>query len=208
MEDKMKTIPLANSDMVVMVDDCDFERLSQYKWTRKKNKYNFYAERYSYIDGRQVFISMHREILGLDRGDKRKGDHKNMNGLDNQRCNLRVATNSLNSRNSRIRSSNKSGYRGVSWDKLSRKWKTQITVNWKVKHVGTYDNIENAAMAYDTACIKYLGNDAVLNFPLKQTEPVKTKTMNDYYHDGTGHLMCSKCGFCKPCGDCKRYGCG
>ena len=33
-------------------------------------------------------------------------------------------------------------------------------------------------------------------------------TMDSVYHDGSGHLMCSKCGFCLPCGDCKKHGCG
>lgn len=36
----------------------------------------------------------------------------------------------------------------------------------------------------------------------------KIETMNEAYHDGSNHLMCFKCGFCIPCGDCKKYGCG
>lgn len=34
------------------------------------------------------------------------------------------------------------------------------------------------------------------------------KTMGDLYDDGSDHECCQRCGFCKPCGDCKSYGCG
>jgi len=36
----------------------------------------------------------------------------------------------------------------------------------------------------------------------------KEPTMDSTYHDGSNHPVCHKCGFCKICGDCEKYGCG
>lgn len=34
------------------------------------------------------------------------------------------------------------------------------------------------------------------------------KTMNEVYQDESDHEVCEKCGYCKTCGDCNKYGCG
>ena len=43
--------------------------------------------------------------------------------------------------------------------------------------------------------------------PKMEKTDINRTTMHDAYHDGTNHLMCLKCGFCLPCGDCRKYGC-
>jgi hypothetical protein len=84
---------------------------------------------------------MHRFILGLQPGDKRQGDHINGNSLNNQRCNLRIATNSQNGANARKHSNNTSGYKGVTWNRKLQKWRVQIAC--------CFDSKKEAAKMYD-----------------------------------------------------------
>ena len=64
--------------------------------------------------------------------------------------NCRWVTRNIQSQNTRrLRSNNTSGYRGVYWDKATSKWRVQITVNNKSKHLGRFTNLEEAARAYD-----------------------------------------------------------
>ena len=68
-------------------------------------------------------------------------------------------------RSRRIRISNKSGYRGVSRQRQTRKWRAAIGVNGKHIYLGLYETKEEAAVAYDEAALKYYGEHAVVNFP-------------------------------------------
>ena len=52
-----------------------------------------------------------------------------------------------------VTSSKTSRFRGVSWDKTNNKWKVQINVNRKQKHIGVFDNELDAAHAYDAFVI-------------------------------------------------------
>jgi hypothetical protein len=93
-------------------------------------------------------------------------DHKNHNGLDNRRNNLRICNDSENNRNGRKpRNGNTSQYKGVVlYERYNKtKWRVQITVNNKVLHVGHYLTELEAALAYNEADIKYHGEFACLN---------------------------------------------
>lgn len=85
------------------VDDGDFTWLNNWAWKAKWNagRNNIYAVRVERIDGKSVDIRMHREVLGLQRGDAREVDHLDHFGLNNQRKNLRIATRSENILNAR-----------------------------------------------------------------------------------------------------------
>lgn len=79
-------------------------------------------------------------------------DHKNGNPLDNRISNLRPASQRENSRNTRIRSNNKSKFKGVSWDKINRKWVARIREpNGSYLNLGRFDAPELAGAAYETA---------------------------------------------------------
>ena len=63
-------------------------------------------------------------------------DHINNNRLDNRICNLREATKQENNRNSLKSIKNKSGIKGIHWNKARNKWVAQITINYKIKTIG------------------------------------------------------------------------
>lgn len=75
-------------------------------------------------------------------------DHIDRNRQNNSICNLRPATQSQNAFNSTARSTNKSGFKGVSWCSSTRKWRSTAMINGKQKSLGRYTEIEDAASAY------------------------------------------------------------
>jgi hypothetical protein len=102
--------------------------------------------------------SMHVLIAGY------KGvDHANRNGLDNRRINLRPATPSQNAANCSPSRRNKSGYKGVWWDRSARKWVASIGVNGRVIRLGAFGDPVEAARAYNRAAAEAFGEYAWLN---------------------------------------------
>ena len=149
--------------MTAIVDDEDYEYLSRFKWCTHKIRNTYYAERGEYLpDGKWATISMHREIMGLKRGDKRQIDHRNRNGLDNQKYNLRVSTISQNHANA-ISRGGTSKYKGVSWHKATKKWRALIGFNKHQKHIGLYDSEIEAALNYNKYAQMFYGEFARLN---------------------------------------------
>jgi len=158
----MKQIPLTQGQFAI-VDDMDYEWLSKYKWYALwcKNTQSFYALRDSKQEnGKHTLILMAREILGLKRGDKRQSDHKNHHTLDNQRHNLRVCTHQQNQHNQKPQKNRTSKYKGVSWDKTGRKWRTVIQFNQQQVNVGTYKTEIDAAKAYEQKAKELFGEFA------------------------------------------------
>ena len=89
----MKKIKLTQGKFA-LVDDEDFERVSQYKWTAEKcsKSENYYAR------NRTINAKMHRLIMGVCKS-KLVVDHVNHRTLDNRKENLRVCTQKQNLRN-------------------------------------------------------------------------------------------------------------
>ena len=165
----MKTVPLHGqkaAGRVALVDDTDFELISQYRW--------FFEERT--IDGRRslgpyaranvrlpggrwVTRRMHNLITGIG-----NLDHADHNGLNNQRDNLRPANQSQNGGNARPRLSGASAYKGVQRFKPGR-WRARICVNGRQTSLGLFASEEAAARAYDVAALAAWGEFAYLNFP-------------------------------------------
>jgi len=175
----MKKIPLSQ-DKFALVDDSDYERLSQYKWYASKHRNNFYAVRDIWENGKKgKTIRMHREVLGLSRNGEELADHKNRNTLDNRKNNLRKANHSLNNRNCNLRKNNSSGYTGVDWVPKCKKWRAHISINKKWVSCGHYLTAIDAAIAYDRASLKYCGEKVYLNFPDKLNEYNKMEPFSD-----------------------------
>lgn len=146
----MKEIPLTQGK-VASVDDCDYEYLNQWKWHPLKSGKTFYAVRNSGSRGK---VFMHNEI-GLRAGLKHHVDHKDRDGLNNRRSNLRSATHKQNCENFGLRKDNISGCKGVSWDKQLSKWRARIKHNYKTIHLGVFEDLDDAIAARKKAERKY-----------------------------------------------------
>lgn len=95
-------------------------------------------------------ILLHRVILGLGDSDI-QCDHKDGNGLNNRRSNLRECSSSQNKRNTRRRLDNTSGYKGVHWNVRCARWQAYIKSAGIKKHLGYFDTPEEAHAAYAAA---------------------------------------------------------
>lgn len=84
-----REIPLTRGH-VAIVDEDDYEWLSQFKWYARESDTQVYAARMIVQDGKRKALRMHRAIMGVN--DDQIVDHINRNGLDNRRANLRIAT--------------------------------------------------------------------------------------------------------------------
>jgi hypothetical protein len=128
---KMKELQLTKG-LTCMVDDTDYLELSKHKWLAMWSGKSYYAARCEYINGKQTWVMMHRAIVNPDKN--KVVDHKNGNTLDNRRENLRIATYSENSMNSRLRSNNTSGVKGLSYaSKGKKRWLAQIVTKERVR---------------------------------------------------------------------------
>lgn len=159
----MKKIKLTQGQFA-LVDDVDYTWLIQWKWYAGKDRENFYAYRWvlSPLAGRDR-LSMHRQILGLEPGDHREGDHQNHNGLDNRRSNLRICTAIQNQQNRKANTKGSSIYKGVTWHKKAKKWVSNIKVDRELKYLGLFTSERTAAFAYNLAAKKHFGKFACLN---------------------------------------------
>ena len=149
-------VPLTKGKYAI-IDTIDREKVSKYVWhVIEKNNGMFYAQTDVTINNKNVSISLHRYIT--DAADAYVVDHINGDGLDDRQSNLRVCTNKQNIRNSKIRSDNSSGYKGVV--KIRNKWRASITVDGKTIYLGLYDSPEEAHSSYCEAAERYFGEFA------------------------------------------------
>lgn len=118
---------------------------------------------YAYIYVRRKLVYLHRYLMGLKAGDKRVVDHLNHDGLDNRRENLEIKTNQENCFRQRIASNNTSGFKGVSWYKRYSKWEVQLRLKGKKIGLGYFEDLYEAAEAYNEGAIKHFGKNALLN---------------------------------------------
>lgn len=161
----MKQIPL-NNGYTVLVDDEDYDRVSQYKWYATIKTNTVYAQRNSRHDERpgqpRTMILLHRFIMDAQAGVM--VDHVDGNGLNCCRSNMRLCGRVENGQNQRLSVRNRSGYKGVSWFSRSGKWLATIGVNGKLRYIGLYERAEDAARAYDAKAKELFGEFAQLNF--------------------------------------------
>jgi HNH endonuclease len=154
----MKEIALSQNK-VALVDDEDFEWVNQWKWHafKSSNGLVYYAVRSERVDGKQRRIWLHRLLLGLGPGDGLECDHRNGNGLDNRRVNIRRATRAENNRNRGLLASNKSGCTGVSWHSRDRMWQAHAIVDGRWTNLGQFTSKDDAIAARREAAGAFYG---------------------------------------------------
>ena len=137
-----------------LIDDEDFLRISQFAWHLSTSGY---AVRNQYP--KRGHVRMTWEIMG------KKGlfDHKDRNRLNNQKGNLRLADKSKNAMNVSLRSTNTSGFKGVHFDKITKRWRVEIRHTNRRIRLGRFSDIREAALAYNKTAQELFGEFAYLN---------------------------------------------
>ena len=160
----MKTINL-NHGKVALIDDCDLELISSFNWYASFMNGSWYA-----INGKAE--KMHRLIMGVTDPQVRVG-HKDLDGLNNQRSNLRIVTRSQINMNRRKQPDTSSTFKGVCFDRSRQKWQANIMAPKTEDHrsrrgryvyLGRYDSELEAATAYDAASMNLFGEYGRVNF--------------------------------------------
>lgn len=153
----------------VLVDDEDYDLLSLHQWTivKKETDNSFYCKRNSRRDpvtNKQKSIIMHRVIMNIT-DPKVMIDHKDHNGLNNQKSNLRPCNSAQNGAN-RLKNKNASSkFFGVCYSKKLKKWNAFLQIKRGNANLGYFQNEEDAARHRDKIAKEKFGEFAILNFP-------------------------------------------
>lgn len=159
----VRFVPLTQGKFA-RVDERDFVDVSQWNWTLFRTRGLEYAMRGRTPEeieatGKRAPVLMHRYLMSEP---PEEVDHKNRDGLDNRRENLRKASTIQNGANSRSRGG-ASRFKGVYRHRDG--WRSSIRNNYKTIHLGKFDSEEDAARAYDEAARRLHGEFARVNFP-------------------------------------------
>jgi hypothetical protein len=158
LEGKLIEIPLTQGQ-VALIDDEDWDLVKGYKWFAFKMCNTYYAATSQHGGKRPRTLFMHRLIMGANY--EQRVDHRNRNGWDNRKDNLRFSSVSENAMN-KVSSKGNSMYKGVCWDR--GKWKASIAINGVNFHIGRFNSEEVAARAYDEKAKEMFGEFVLLNF--------------------------------------------
>jgi hypothetical protein len=152
---------------VTLVDDEDYEWLICFNWHVVGNEGNTSAMTtfYNFEGRKQKGIAMHHMILHFP--DCECIDHINRNTMDNRKSNLRPCTHIQNQYNKGLFKNNKTGYKGVRWDKVKKNYIVSISCNSKPMRTKRYKDIIEAAKAYDRMALRYHKEFAYFNFPIE-----------------------------------------
>lgn len=134
-----------------IIDIEDIDKIKDRKWCFSRG----YVKTDIIIDGKRKALFLHRLINGTPAD--LFTDHINGNKLDNRKANLRSVTNQENTFNRHNSDNKTSGIIGVAWDKQQSKWQAYLHYNYKKKHLGYFENIDDAIAARKDAEIKYFG---------------------------------------------------
>lgn len=141
---------------ITEVDEADLPVLAPYAWYAIRRKRTWYAQ----TNSPAGLMLMHRLLVGVEGVGV---DHIDGNGLNNRRVNLRVANQTQNNANQRVRAGGSSRFKGVSWSEERSKWVAQIAVNGKRRNLGRFLDEEEAARTYDRAALDAFGTFARTN---------------------------------------------
>lgn len=156
----MKFLKLVNTNICAQVDDEDYQLCVRHIWYLAIRKNDL---KYAYAKINNNIVFLHNLIMPTVKAGIIV-DHKDNDGLNNQKFNLRYATYSQNNTNRRHNRINfVSKYRGVTKKQSTGKYLAQISVRGKNIHLGYFETEEMAARAYNLASKRYYGEFANLN---------------------------------------------
>jgi HNH endonuclease len=146
-----------------LVDDQDYSLVSQFKWQLAKRGKREYASRRVRLGDLVTKEYMHRLLARAP--DGMDVDHINLNGLDNRRKNLRLATRSQNMFNTQKHIDNKSGHKGVYFVERVKKYVVYLTIKGKRHHLGYFPTFKEAVKSQQQGARRLQGNFAPLPTP-------------------------------------------
>lgn len=148
----------SNTDEKFYFDLEDYEKIKDYCWSVNDDGYM-----YSKIDDK--YVLMHRFIIN-EKDSEIEVDHFNRNRKDNRKSNLKSVTRQHNNWNKGLQINNTSGITGITWNKKSQKWIAYIMR----KHLGSFNNFEDAVKARKQAEEKHFGEYSYNNFNEKNSK--------------------------------------
>lgn len=158
-EDGTATLDLGKNRTLV-VDRDILPLISSFRCYAKNSGNTVYARTTDFIDGEQKSFYLHHFVCGKPLPGY-ETDHRDGNGLNNTRGNLRTVTVPQNRWNSRNHADSRSRYRGVTWSKALNKW----SAKFRRCRCGHYFNEADAARAWDREAFKTYGEFGRFNFP-------------------------------------------
>lgn len=148
--------------MVALVDDEDYERVSQHVWTASINEDRTIRINTYLRGGKRLKLARH--ILGMKEVDRNLDVvFKDLNPLNNCKDNLDIVPKGSSTKRARGRRNSSSKYKGVSFDKRRSKWEASIRVNGKKRFLGYFIDEDEAAKMYNAKALHFFGEIAYLN---------------------------------------------
>lgn len=154
----MKLLDISTSkhkNVYTIVDDEDFEYLSQWKWHISDSGYAVRTKHQRIKKNKYGSKIIRLHIVVNKTPENMFTDHINRNKLDNRKCNLRTVTKSQNGFNVACSRNNKTGCTGVHFDTWSQKWRAEMKLRGKKITLGRWDSLSDAIKARKEGEIKY-----------------------------------------------------
>lgn len=157
-------IALSNGGYTV-IDAGDFQKLNRYSW----------RNHLGHAQGGWPKRDMAHLVIPVP--DGKVPEHRNRFGLDNRRCNLRIATKLQNDYNRRkpVTPAPASKFKGVTWKADHKAWRAQIRINGKKKHLGYFSNELDAKVAYENAAKHHFGEFACFDSIVREIQSRTSK---------------------------------
>lgn len=134
-------VPLTKG-YVAVIDAADVDLVRGRSWQAVEAGRCVYAA--TTIGGKRVYL--HRHLTAAPTGVE--VDHRDGNGLDCRRSNIRIATPTENRQNKGLTAQNRSGLKGASWNANAGKWEANIRAAGKRHYLGLFETALAAHEAY------------------------------------------------------------
>lgn len=192
-----KKIPLSGKygkGKFALVDDEDFERVSQHRWHCRPCANTEYALSSIRQPQTHKFVKVHLHRFILDAQSGQIVDHINGNGLDDRRSNLRFVSSAQNNMNRRPQRNASSPYKGVAISSDGNRWCAFIGVDRQLLHLGSFETQKEAAIAYNEAAKQHFGKFARLNVLRSDVpdKPLPSRKTSSTYVGVNWNKTCSK----------------